>query len=166
MRRCVAGVALVFALDACKTQATPDASAVDVPAPQAVIDAALPGPPVARPSPPTVFGEWERRGDPYKGMRIGIRAEAPDAATVTGSATGNACQQSLWKPGDVLYRAGKIVVRDWGVVQGRCEHRDTTAPAKLTVSDDGATLSIAVTRAGKTVVQEWSRVSGAAAAPQ
>jgi hypothetical protein len=98
-------------------------------------------------------------------VRVGIRVEAPDVATVTSSATGNACQQSLWKHGDVLYRAGKIVVRDWGIVQGRCEHRDTAAPAKLTLSEDGATLSIAVTRAGKTVVQEWSRVPASASAP-
>jgi len=142
----------LLALIACKTQAI-DTDAAAPPPP--VVDARVEAPPPK----PTIFAEWERRSDPYKGMRI--RVAEDEVALVTRSSVGNACQQSLWKPGDTVLSGGLIIVRDWGVVQGKCEHRDTKAPAKLSLSEDGATLTIAVTRAGKTTNQEWSRVTPA-----
>jgi hypothetical protein len=132
-----------------------------------------------------IFGEWERRTEPYKGMRIAFRADAPTEARVTAAppvtqerlsnearsapmAVAKArleCQRSLWKPGDELIAGVRdagtgafdatIVVRDWGFT-GTCRHADSRAPAHLVVSPDGD-LTIEVTR-GKTVVaQQWTR---------
>jgi len=117
-------------------------------------------------APLTIFGEWQRDTEPYRGMRIEIRAEAPGVATVTRPSVVDdrdprkrelACQESLWKKGDVYVSDGTIVVRDWGLVGGVCRHQDTRAPAQLTLGEHGLSLLIAVKR-GKTVVQTWTRV--------
>ncbi len=118
----------------------------------------------AAPPPATTAGEWERDTPPYEGLRIAV--DSSGVAKVTRASVVDdpkhrelACQASLWKPGDVYLESGTVVVRDWGLVAGRCEHRDTRAPATLALGDAGDTLVIAVKR-GKTALQTWSRVVG------
>jgi hypothetical protein len=136
-------------------------------------------------APNPIIGEWERRTEPYLGMRIAIRSGAPTAAVLTASppvtqerislqarstptAVARAqleCQRSLWKPGEELITGVRavgegvfeatILVRDWGFT-GTCLHSDSRAPARLVVSPEGQ-LTIDVTR-GKTVTQHWVRV--------
>jgi hypothetical protein len=136
-------------------------------------------------APNPIFGEWERRTEPYKGMRVAIRSAAPTAAVLTASppvtqerisfqarstpaAIARAqleCQRSLWKPGEQLITGVRavgervfeatILVRDWGFI-GTCQHSDSHAPAHLVVSPEGE-LTIDVTR-GKTLTQHWVRV--------
>lgn len=135
--------------------------------------------------PEPILGEWERRTEPYEGMRIAIRSGTPMRAVVTmappvtperlasyargtPAAVAKAqleCQRSVWRTGEELVTGirpagdaafeASILVRDWGYT-GTCRHADSHAPARLSVSAEGE-LSIAVTR-GKTVVQRWSRV--------
>ena len=135
--------------------------------------------------PDPILGAWERRTEPYKGMRVSITGGAALRAIVTApppvtderlasqarsvpAAVAKkqlACQQSLWKPGDELVTGFRpasdggydatILVRDWGFT-GTCRHADSRAPARLVVSATGE-LTIAVTR-GKTVTQRWVRV--------
>jgi hypothetical protein len=161
-------------LTACRSQA--DATTVDgssdasVPAPSvsAVADAAVALPP---PRPSTIYGEWERRSPPYKGLRIALvegesNARVTRSSTVDAAATNKAqleCQRSLWKPGDVIITGvtaggGSVVVRDWGVTQGLCRHQETKARAAFIRADDD-NLIVAVTRGKTTTNQEWSRVA-------
>ena len=143
-----------------------------------------PAPDSAPPNP--IFGEWERATEPYKGMRVAIRADAPAHAVVTApppvtqeriaaqvrstpAAVAKAqleCQRSLWKPGEELVTGiapagvgafdATILVRDWGFT-GACRHADPHAPARLVVAVDGE-LTIDVTRGTTTVAQHWDRI--------
>jgi hypothetical protein len=160
-------------LTACRSQAdatNADASVeASVPAvsASAVIDAAVALPP---PRPSTIYGEWERQSEPYKGMRVAFR-EGESNALVTRSSTVDAtaknkaqleCQRSLWKPGDVLVSemtvaGGTIVVRDWGLTSGVCRHQDTKARAVFIFEEEDHLL-LTVTRGKTPVTQEWSRV--------
>lgn len=172
---------------------TTSRQATDADAGQRAADAALDAGAVATPphegaaedaAPAPIIGEWERRTEPYVGMRVAIRDLSPMRAVVTApppvteerltarargvpAAVAKAqleCQRSLWKPGEELVTGMRpsrdgfeatILVRDWGFT-GACRHADSRAPAHLAVSPDGE-LTIAVTR-GKTVTQRWSRV--------
>jgi hypothetical protein len=152
-------------------------SAMATPAPASTPDSAPPN---------SIVGEWERATEPYKGMRVVIRADAPAHAVVTApppvtqdriaaqarstpatiARTQLECQRSLWKPGEELVTAiapagvdafdATILVRDWGVA-GACRHADSHAPAHLVVSAGGE-LTIDVTRGKSAVTQHWNRV--------
>jgi hypothetical protein len=143
-----------------------------------------PAPDSAPPNP--IFGEWERETEPYKGMRVAIREDAPAHAVVTAAPpvtqeriaaqahstsaavakTQLECQRSLWKPGEELVTGiaaagggafdATILVRDWGFT-GACRHADSHAPARLSVSAEGQ-LMIDVTRGKAAVTQHWNRV--------
>jgi hypothetical protein len=160
-------------LTACRSQA--DGSAVDadveaaipIASTRAPIDAAA-AVPAARPS--TVYGEWERQSEPYKGMRFVLRPRETKAivtrsSSVDADANNKAeleCQRSLWKRGDVLIsdfggQRGMIVVRDWGLTAGVCRHQDTKAQADFIFADPDV-LVLTVTRGNKRVAQEWTRV--------
>jgi hypothetical protein len=132
------------------------------------------------------LGEWERATEPYKGMRVAIRGDAPAHAVVTAPppvtqeriaaqarSTPAAiamkqleCQRSLWKPGEELVTGiaaasggtfdATFLVRDWGFT-GTCRHADSLAPAHLVVSAEGD-LTIEVTRGRTAVTQRWNRI--------
>jgi hypothetical protein len=129
-----------------------------------VQDAAIETPEAAAPpaAPATTVGEWERETAPYVGLRIAI--DDSGVGKVTRPSTNDpknpelACQASLWKAGDAYLQNGSVVVRDWGVVGGRCEHRDTRATTTIALADGGGTLVMSVKR-GKTTDQTWSRVA-------
>ena len=154
--------------DAADDAATPDA-----------IAAAPSGSASAAPAPDPILGEWERKTEPYAGMRIAIRAGTPLRAVVTLAPPVTAaritpalprvqleCQKSLWKDGEELVSAivpakeggftATILVRDWGFT-GTCRHADSHAPARLSVDPKTDELEIAVTR-GKVATQRWVRV--------
>lgn len=129
----------------------------------------------------SLVGEWERKTEPYAGMRIVIRAGAPMRAVVTLGPPVTSeritpaltrahleCQKSLWKNDEELVSAivpakeggfdATILVRDWGFT-GVCRHADSRAPAHLAVNPGmGDELTIAVTR-GKVSTQRWARVA-------
>src|SRR5262249_35844644 len=155
----------------CTTRARSSEDAGDAAAAPAT-PAPAPPPDSAPPNP--IFGEWERATEPYKGMRLAIREDAPTHAVVTApppvtqeriaaqapstpaaiAKTQLECQRSLWKPGEEfvtgIAAAGvgafdaTILVRDWGFT-GVCRHADSHAPARLVVSAEGE-LTIEVTR--------------------
>jgi len=143
--------------------------------------------PAADGAPPNpIFGEWERATEPYKGMRVAIRGDAPAHAVVTApppvtqervsaqarstpaavAKTQLECQRSLWKPGEELVTGiaaagggafdATILVRDWGFT-GACRHADSHAPARLAISAEGE-LTIDVTRGKTAVTQRRNRV--------
>jgi hypothetical protein len=157
MERLNRHAALLVALAACtKTRAEPDAAA-DV-----VVDpvAALPPPSAATPPVDPMLGEWERKTEPYAGMRIEIRdGKGVVTAAPAGTDDKTKCQRSLWKIGEEMLsgihgRDATILVRDWGLVGGQCIHKDSRAAAEIAIDGD---MTISVTR-GKTVTQRWSRV--------
>lgn len=110
---------------------TTSRQATDADAGQRAADAALDAGAVATPphegaaedaAPAPIIGEWERRTEPYVGMRVAIRDLSPMRAVVTApppvteerltarargvpAAVAKAqleCQRSLWKPGEEL----------------------------------------------------------------
>jgi hypothetical protein len=131
-------------------------------------------------------GEWERRTEPYGGMRVTFRRDerAMQAIVVSpppvtearlaahGRSTPRAaakaqleCQRSLWKPGEELIAgvrpAGQASYEATILVRdwgftGTCRHADSRASAHLSITAAGE-LNVTVVR-GKAVTQQWVRV--------
>ncbi|HVH45682.1 MAG TPA: hypothetical protein VM925_25180 [Labilithrix sp.] len=162
-----------------------DTRAVDAAAAHVIVEAPDGGSKTGVPD-RRLVGEWERRTEPYKGMRVtfgdqelATRAIVTTAPPVTEERLASQarsaprtvakaqleCQRSLWKSGEEvlsgIHPAGDAAFEATIIVRdwgfaGTCRHADSRAPARLAISPDGQ-LSITVTR-GKAITQQWARV--------
>ena len=160
-------------LTACRSQADPRVMDASAPPPPSAVPSAVPS--VAPSTTPSaantvVSDEWERRSEPYVGMRVALRPTERKVVVTRSSIVDSAgknkaqleCQRSLWKPGEVLVTdydgvRGTIIVRDWGLSGGVCRHQDTKASATF-IYEERDNLIVSVTRGKSMVNQEWSRV--------